>query len=98
METAGFLKDILIWKTFKVLMEFFNKTASVLCFSFLVTEACGILVSQPGIKPVPPELEGQVIITGPPGKSQNLWGFVLQHRSSQDGVVSCHLDLTVFMP
>ena len=30
--------------------------------------ACGILVPHPGIKPVPPALEGRVITTGPPGK------------------------------
>ena len=31
--------------------------------------ACGILVPQPGIKLASPELEGIVLITGPPGKS-----------------------------
>ena len=32
-------------------------------------EACGILALQPGIEPAPPELEGEVLTTGPPGKS-----------------------------
>ena len=33
-------------------------------------EACGILVTQSGIKPGPPALEGKILTTGPPGKSQ----------------------------
>ena len=32
-------------------------------------EACGILAPQPGIKPVLPTLEGEVLTTGPPGSS-----------------------------
>ena len=41
--------------------------ASVLCFGFFVSEACGILAPQPGIKPTPPALEGKVLTTGPQG-------------------------------
>ena len=33
-------------------------------------EACGILASPPGIKPATSALEGKVLTTGPPGKSQ----------------------------
>ena len=32
-------------------------------------EACGILVPPPGVEPAPPALEGEVLITGPPGAS-----------------------------
>ena len=32
--------------------------------------ACGILVPRPGTEPTPPELEGRVLATGWPGKSQ----------------------------
>ena len=32
-------------------------------------EACGILAPQQGIEPTPPALEGEVLTTGPPGKS-----------------------------
>ena len=32
-------------------------------------EAYGILALQPGVKPAPPALEGEVLITGPPGKA-----------------------------
>ena len=31
--------------------------------------ACGILVSRPGIEPTSPALEGELLTTGPPGKS-----------------------------
>ena len=44
-------------------------TASVLCFGFFGQEACGILAPQSGIKPMSPALEGEVLLTGPPGKS-----------------------------
>ena len=54
---------------FKVFIEF---VTILLCFMFwpLVYEACGILVPQPGIEPTSPALEGEVLTTGPPGKSQ----------------------------
>ena len=42
------------------------------CFTFYFFfgwEACGILALQPGIEPAPPALEGEVLTTGPPGKS-----------------------------
>ena len=32
-------------------------------------EACGILAPRPGIEPAPPALEGDILSTGPPGKS-----------------------------
>ena len=38
-------------------------------FWFFGREACGILAPGPGIKPAPPALEGEVLTTGPPGKS-----------------------------
>ena len=77
-------------------MEFFTK---LLLFYVSVFWPRGMwdLSSPTRDQTVSPELEGQVLTTGPPGKSQNLWIFVLQHRSSQDRVVSGHLDLTVFM-
>ena len=34
-------------------------------------EACGVLAQHPGIEPEPPALEGKVLSTGQPGKSQN---------------------------
>ena len=38
-------------------------------FWFFGPETNGILVPQPGIEPRPPALEGEVLTTGPPGKS-----------------------------
>ena len=39
-------------------------------FCFIGREACGILASQPGMEPKPPALEGKLLTTGLPGKSQ----------------------------
>ena len=41
-------------------------------FWFFGPGACGILAPQPGIEPAPPALEGKVLTTGPPEKSQDL--------------------------
>ena len=38
-------------------------------FNFFGREACGILGPRLGIKPAHPALEGEVLTTGPPGKS-----------------------------
>ena len=38
-------------------------------FWFSGQEVCRILAPQPGITPSPPALEGEVLTTGPPGKS-----------------------------
>ena len=51
-----------------VFIEFVNNVASVYFCSF-GHKACGILVPWPGIEPAPPALEGQVLTTGPAGKS-----------------------------
>ena len=39
-------------------------------FWFFGHKACGILAPQPGIKPTPPALEGEVLTTGLSGKSR----------------------------
>ena len=41
-------------------------------FWFFGPKAGGILAPWPGIKPVPPALEGEVLTTGLPGKSLHL--------------------------
>ena len=38
-------------------------------FWFFGPEVCRILAPQPGLEPIPPELEGEVLTTGPSGKS-----------------------------
>ena len=40
-------------------------------FWFFGPEACGISAPQPGTELVPLALEGEVLTTGPPGKSQS---------------------------
>ena len=52
-------------------------------FSYFGQETCGILNSWPGIKLVPPALVGEALITGLPGKSQNIRYFKI--HSSGDG-------------
>ena len=44
-------------------------TASLKKKNWPSCEACGILASQPGIEPTPPALEGEILTTGPSGKS-----------------------------
>ena len=43
------------------------------CFCFMFwffgREGCGILAPRQGIEPIPPALKGEVLTTGPPGKS-----------------------------
>ena len=39
-------------------------------WGFFGPKSCGILDSWPGIEPAPPALEGEVLVTGPPGKSR----------------------------
>ena len=36
---------------------------------FFGPKACGILAPWPGIEPAPPTVEGEILTTGPPGKS-----------------------------
>ena len=59
-----------MWTIFKVFIEFITISFML---SFSGQEAYGILALQPRIKPVPPELEAEVLTTGPPGKSLFSW-------------------------
>ena len=56
---------------FKVFIEFYSIVSILwlVFFFFFGQEACGILAPQPGIETTPPVLEGEVLATGPPGKS-----------------------------
>ena len=55
---------------------------------FFVHEACGILAPQPGMEPAPPALEGEVLATGPPGKS---WDVLLEMGEWMEGASSGEL-------
>ena len=46
-------------------------------FWFFGQEACGILALRPGMVPTSSALEGEVLATGPPGKSQPIIASVL---------------------
>ena len=68
-----FLKIILMWTIFKVFIEFVTiLLLFYVFFWFFGHEACGILAPRPGIEPAPPALEGEVLTTGPPGKSPKI--------------------------
>ena len=44
-------------------------------FRFFDLETCGILAPQPGIKPIPPALEGKVLSPGLPGSPPSAFVF-----------------------
>ena len=70
-EVCFFFYDFFVMDHFfKVFIELFYNIASVLCYGFLSTRHMGIMAPGPGIKPTPPSLEGGVLTTGPPGRSQ----------------------------
>ena len=74
-----------MWTIFKVFIEFvtvllllfltslleYNCLQYCFCFMFWFFghEAHGILAPRPGIEPSPRAMEGEVLTTGPPGKS-----------------------------
>ena len=53
---------------FKSLYWICYNISSALWFGFLAAGTCRVLAPWPGIKPVPPTLEGEVLTTGLPGK------------------------------
>ena len=59
-----------MWTIFKVFTEFVTILLLFYAFWFFRREACEILALRPGIEPAPPALEGEVLTTGLPGKSQ----------------------------
>ena len=62
------LLGFLFFHFFKVFVEFV--TVLLLYYvGFFDLEACGILTPQPGIEPTPSALEGEVLTTGPSGKT-----------------------------
>ena len=62
-----FFKDFFNGDHFKVFIEFII-ILFLFVFQFFGHKTSGILAFQPGIKPVPPALEDEILPTGPPGK------------------------------
>ena len=62
-----------MWTIFKVFIEFVTILLLFYVLDFwpwgMWHVACGILAPTPGFEPAPPALEGEVLTTGPPGKS-----------------------------
>ena len=55
---------------FKVFIEFVTIFILFFRFWFFGPKSCGISAPRPGIEPSPPALEGEILTTGLPGKSQ----------------------------
>ena len=67
------------WTIFKVFIEFV--TILLLLWSgFFGHGRCGVLPSPPELEPSPTSFEGEVLMTGPPGKSlvTTCWTFTAQ--------------------
>ena len=77
-----FLKDLLIGCTGSQLQHAISLLQSTDCLvvahRLSCPVACGILVPQPGIKPMSPALQGRVLTIGPPVKF--LWGSILKDQ------------------
>ena len=62
--------------TFKYLFIIILAASSLSCITklhgLICPTACGILVPRPGIEPATPALEGRFLITGLPGKMQEI--------------------------
>ena len=70
--SLSFFKKFFWCRPFFFFKSLLNLLQYFFCFMlrFFGPKACGILAPWPGIEPVPPSLEGGVLTTGPPGKSQ----------------------------
>ena len=58
-----------MWTIFKVFIEFVTVLFLFYVWGFFGCEACEILAPRPGTEPASPALEGEILTTGPPGKS-----------------------------
>ena len=67
-----FFKGFFFFLMWTILKSLLSVLQYYFCFKFGLfgLEACGILAPPTGIKPTPSLLEGKVLTTGPPGKSQ----------------------------
>ena len=68
MQTYSFNKPYLK----KFFLKVFTEFVKILLLFYVLAfgrKACGILAPWPGIESVPTALEGEVLTTGPPGKS-----------------------------
>ena len=61
-----------MWTFFNVFIEFATILLLFYVLDFFGLKACGILPPRPEMEPAPPALEGEVLIIGPPGRSQGI--------------------------
>ena len=65
-----------MWTIFKVFIEFVTILLLFCILVFFGLKACGNLAPQPGIEPTASALEGKLLTTGSPGKSQENMHFL----------------------
>ena len=75
---------VLMWTIFKVFIECVTVLLLLFMLCFFGHKACGILAPQPGSKPALPALEGEVLTTGPPGKSHHQTAKLLYQQCKSD--------------
>ena len=61
-------------------------------FWFFWPRDIGILAPQSGIKPTPPALEGKILTSGPPGKSQERLILTVLMKEGKDAGWSLKID------
>ena len=71
LKLSAFFQSIsfLFFFSFHFFKVFIRFVTILLLFWFFGHEACGVLAPRSGIEPAPLALEGEVLATGPPGKS-----------------------------
>ena len=61
-----------MWTIFKIFIEFVTILLLFYVSGFFGHKTCRTLSPQPGIEPISPALEGEVLTTEPPAKSQEV--------------------------
>ena len=82
-----------MWTISKVFVEFAKILLLLFMFWFFGHEAHEFLVLCPGIKSAPPMLEGKVLNTRPPGKSQKFLILSVSHSVVSDPLWSIDFSL-----
>jgi len=87
-QVSCFLRFFFMWTIFLKSLLNFLQYCFCLMFQFFGQEACGILAPSPGIEPISPALEDEVLTTGAPGSPrthvfQSWWPWSTKARVNQ---------------
>ena len=85
-----FFKVFLMWTIFLKSLLNFLQYCFCFMFQFFGQEACGILAPSPGIEPISPALEDEVLTTGAPGnpRTQRLPELMVVHKGQSESAFS----------